>query len=404
MLWTNLFFKYEFDGRKASEFLAFFHELADSFELNRFDNKEPVRHPINWDDLREPGRLLAGAPGDHAGAILLKGARHRFLAVVSWNRLKVLPWSFYLSCKFFEKAGSVEKFVVFVSAIVERFPIVYGWAAPEEDWDAKHWRQDGLSKVKSGTTLEEGLPGIYWMTIFGPTLVDHFGRERLKSLPVHRVVDLGAAGIMILIRKSPSDTELPERLRQDHEIMEILGLEYFFDIGKPHAVTSPIPGVTKLSSDQTSEPSGQGDSSFPEDPAEAFEFQDVRSPDGDPFSSPEALADMLVVYLHTEIDGLEDYSRRSLQLLDDYLQKHPAAEAYSTEHLMMEFIPALGAYLGHVLVKQLSASWDIASPLMRSGVRVGNEVIYPFRHAYRCVYKEGALAQFYDNAANSLTR
>ncbi len=83
MLWVKLFIKHKFNDETAREFLVFFHELAAAFELKRFDVKEPVRRPIDWDDLQKPAQLLAGGPEYDAGAILLKGARHRFLAVIA---------------------------------------------------------------------------------------------------------------------------------------------------------------------------------------------------------------------------------------------------------------------------------------------------------------------------------
>ncbi len=98
-----------------------------------------------------------------------------------------------MSCKFFRTKNSVEKFIQFVVAIARRVSVVYGWAAPQDDWKAKHWLIEGTSESKVGTTLEEGLPGVYWMTIFGPQLVQHFGRARLEGLPVSRVIDLGTA-------------------------------------------------------------------------------------------------------------------------------------------------------------------------------------------------------------------
>ncbi len=109
---------------------------------------------------------------------------------------------------------------------------------------------------------------------------------------------------------------------------------------------------------------------------------------------------MLVVYLHTEIDNLHEYSRASLKSLDDYLRNRPQAGQYSTDHLIKEFIPALGAYLGQVVVKRLSASWASGSPLMRSTVKIRDRRLYPFRHAYRVVYQDQSLVQFYDSAGS----
>jgi hypothetical protein len=47
------------------------------------------------------------------------------------------------------------------------------------------------------------LPGIYWLTFFGPELVSFFGRDRLLALGVHQVLDCGASGIGILLQSSP---------------------------------------------------------------------------------------------------------------------------------------------------------------------------------------------------------
>jgi hypothetical protein len=132
--------------------------------------------------------------------------------------------------------------------------------------------------------------------------------------------------------------------------------------------------------------------------AEAFEYLEVLTTECGRYTDPNYLAEMLRVYLHEEVQNLASYSRQALECLDLYFSQHAQATEYNTDHLMKEFIPALGAYLGQVVVEQLGGKWIVREPLMRSVVVVAERELRPFRHAYQCIYQGVSLTTFYEEA------
>jgi hypothetical protein len=247
---TRLFTRHAFDGReKARELFSLLNEAPEPFRPARYDVGEPVRRAYNPDDLGEPFELLSGAPEHESGGLLLKGAKYQSLAHYSWVEGEVSSWDIYLGSSFFRQVARVESYLAFVGSLCRAFPVLYGAAADEEDWRAKHWLVTplpggGNTETQIRPDLRRCLPGVYWLTHFGPPLVEFFGRSRLARLPVHRVLDLGEAGMTLLLRPSPFQPDLDARLRGDREIIAALASQYFFDIADPTRSCEAIPGVT----------------------------------------------------------------------------------------------------------------------------------------------------------------
>ena len=240
MIWTKLYTPYEFNTeRKAAELFDFMESSGGIFAPTRFGFGEPVRKHYVAGSREEAVNLLCGSPKCTHGAIFLKGASHRSLSVFRWVRSRVSTWEFYLDDEFLSGPEKVQEFINLVTSICNKFPLIFGWVAPDEDWRAKHWQVEyderGRSRGsrKLGTDLENGLPGVYWITIFGPHLTRRFGATSIAELPVHRVLQLREAGTGIVVREFPYEPPLAERLEQDRRIMELLGAQYFFDIRDP---------------------------------------------------------------------------------------------------------------------------------------------------------------------------
>jgi hypothetical protein len=418
MLWAFFFSDYRFDDEaKATALLEYLEEAGGPFAPARYGEHEPARQPYTPEARAEAARLLAGHPRHLGGDLALRGARNLFRAAFRWYVHGPLIWDFEVDDSFFTDAARAEEFADFVGGLCRRFPVLFGGAAPEGDWMAKNWiveyHPDGsLRRTKQvGLNIEGCLPGVYWLTVFGPALVEHFGRRNLERLPTHRVIDLGDAGLLLMLRALPSAPEPPTRLRHDQKIVGALGAEYFFDIGRREKKCRPIKGVTGRAeagetqgeepADAAPEASGAG--SAPDGGAGAdedgFEQQVIVSPDGVPYRHPREMAEATVVYFHADIEGLNDYSEDSLRALDEYFAAHPQTAEYTREHLVNELTPALGAYFGEVLVKQLGGKWVRRKPLLKSVVKVRGREMHPFRAAYRAVFAGERLADVYDSAA-----
>lgn len=135
--------------------------------------------------------------------------------------------------------------------------------------------------------------------------------------------------------------------------------------------------------------------------ADSFLHLDVKDPDGKPISDPEELTPALVTFLHGEVSQVYDYTVESLEALDQYFTAEPPEDSFKAQFLFEEFIPALGAYLGEVLRRQLGGTWIRKSPVLTSTVRVGDREFKVFAEAFDVVYSGKRLADVYRSALAS---
>src|SRR5205807_6118228 len=49
------------------------------------------------------------------------------------------------------------------------------------------------------------LRGLYWANVFGPEYVEMFGREKLTTAPLYRIVELSDGGLLLTLSQSPLD-------------------------------------------------------------------------------------------------------------------------------------------------------------------------------------------------------
>jgi len=384
---------------KAGELLEFFGGKGSPFAPNRYGRSEEAKQKVDRKNMSDPAEILSGAPGAPGGSIFLKGAKFKFQASLQWSRTGISDWYIELDDKFFDEAERTEQFVDFIARLFTKFPAAFGGAAPEEDWKAKHWLIEttkyGEVHRKVGLELGQCLPGIYWLTIVGEMFVEQWGKDKLSQLPVHRVVDLGGKGLLLVVRESPYSGSQTERQRQDKQIADRIGAQFFFDITNPEKKCSGVPSATQLQSseadtediDSDEKKAGQGS---------AFEQQTVLSPEGTPYTDPELLAEAVVVYYHGDLHEVFGYSRSALQALDAHFAHHPPREEFKREFLAADLIPAIGAYLGKVVTRELGGKWLLRDPIMRSTVVSGHTERNPFLDAYSVVMEGNRLVDVYN--------
>jgi hypothetical protein len=392
---VTLHTRHRFDSReKAAELFEFFNESGGPFKPARFGQTERVKGVYDAEKPDEAIDMLA-----RGGGIMLKAKKYRFLLWIMSEPREVSTWHMWVSEKFFDSPKRVEEFVAFIAKFCERFPVLFGSACPKEDWDAKHVLQEGYSTSWAGASLDRCVPGVYWMTVFGPPLVEHFGRGKFEGLPVRRVLDLGAGGLGIVLRETPYEPEKSERLKHDAEIASLLGEEYFFDLTRPKKECKPVPGVTRGAAEVTADADEAG-----AEPGAKFTLEDLKGvtfldATSEPVTDLGELAEMLVVFLQEEVADATDYSRAALEAIDAHFAAHPQTAEYKPEHLNREFLPALGAYFGEVLVRRLKAKWVEREPLPGSTLKIGDTEVSPFEVAYRSVYEGARLSEAFDRLA-----
>lgn len=229
-----------------------FVEAGEPFVPTHFGAFEPLRTPFDPHDLLAPARLLSNRPRD----LFLKRSGPSMQVTLTWDPDDGRPWSWMIrlaSAWLKPAVCGPDRLAHFLLDLCTRFPPVFAYCAPATDLARRHT----LFSPKTGEDLGmrgmllnpgEGLPGVYWLTFFGPELVSFFGKDRLLALDVHHIFDCGASGVGILLQGSPDAGTPASREGLESSVLAALGKEYFFDIveaakSKPAART-PIPRAT----------------------------------------------------------------------------------------------------------------------------------------------------------------
>ncbi len=421
----KLSMRYRFDsGEKAESLLSFLSGEANVFAPVRYDDYEPARKIYDPQDTREPIALLSGAPAHRDGGIALKGAKYKSLVTIGWGTDGHGGMTFSLDQAFFTKKDRTAELMALLTSLCDRYPFIYGYGASIEDWEATHRRRiespDGIvTDIKIQTDYERCLPQVSWLTLFGASLVNHFGRDVLLSLPVAQTFELGNESIGILLTSaSPFASSQDERFALATKVMSRLGNQYFFDSNDVARECAPIPGITPGGPpspdlledlDQSTRLSFSVTDSVPKtaDEFEQREVLDHEGADGEPRVpqiDPEMLAADFVVYLHMDVAEVFEASRTALAALDTYFAGRSPTREYKPEFLLNDFVPRLGAFLGHVFVRQATGEWSVRRPVMTSRVVAGTTEIDPFWLAFRATYDHSSLADAYDRALAAINK
>jgi hypothetical protein len=417
-LWTRQ--KYT-NGTKARELIQLFVDEGGPFAPDRFDAREPVKKRLSTSNLGEAAELLVGT--GQSGWILLKNSKTRAIVSLRWSEVSAAEWLMQLDENLVRTQKQVDSLVSFLTALCKTHPVFFGGGAIDAEWEAKNWliEETVHSKrtVRLGVDVDACLPGIYWLTIFGNEVVQFFGREKLKSLPARRVVDLGDAGLMLLLGDRPTDRRLDQLVQEDQSLIQALGADYFFDIadrdrpcksipsqegslatlGVQAALGStPMPQDTARTQHRASELNiGRYERETVDDPHLAkFENRPVLSVEGDQYEDIEVLAGDVVVYLHDEIPALFEFSRQALVELDNYFLHHPPNQAFKRNFLERQLLPAVGAYFGKVLVRQLGGRWVNRRIIGKTAVSVGRYQVLPFRVAFDVAHRGVSMTAVFD--------
>jgi hypothetical protein len=127
----------------------------------------------------------------------------------------------------------------------------FGFLTTEADMKAKNTREPVLSY--QGLTLDSGIPGLYWINLFGEGLAEWLGiRSFPKELAASR--ELAGGGVLLEFCESPGECRDIEVIQRQRTTIEWLGSEKFFDVRFPsRSATLPdwecIPVPNTFSSD-----------------------------------------------------------------------------------------------------------------------------------------------------------
>ncbi|MBZ4420979.1 hypothetical protein [Myxococcus sp. RHSTA-1-4] len=269
------------------------------------------------------------------------------------------------------------------------------------------------------TSIRDGFDRIYevsWLNVFGPKLVESIGRERVLSTPAHRVEELPHGAVLLVTWPVAADFASDEARQAQARAHAHLRPDLDYDIllrtlRERSAILAPVEPrfpphleslltrvVDRVRISERQRMIAELNAWRPPEPdewlpASAALPSDVKDVD---FvrQQYDDLAEGLVALLHTDVPSVFEASPESLMDVDahfwceDFLRNR--RPGVIDEHLM----PAVGAYLGRVLVKHLGGEWIPRKKLEEAQVRVGNRVWLPFLRAHRYTRSRQALLDF----------
>ena len=324
--------------------------------------------------------------------------------------IKVKPLSF------FGDAERCRKLVEMVRAWASRYPVTHARAHSADDSElagSPHFGRDDETEYRDGF---DKIYEVFWLNVLGPKLVEAVGRERVLSTPAWRVEELPNGCVLLVTWPTASDFASDEarlaqarahvHLRPDLDFNTVLRT-----LRERSAMLAPVephfhPDVAPLLSrvvDSTASHERQRriaelNAWQPPEPEEWLSAEAALKPDvEDPERACEHyryLAEHLVALLHTEVPSAFDATPKSLTDTDFYFWREEFPTSRPRESIEERAVPAIGAYLGEVLVHNLGGQWIPRQKLEEAQVLVGGRVWLPFVRARRSMRSRQALLDY----------
>ncbi|WNG48332.1 hypothetical protein F0U60_32530 [Archangium minus] len=336
--------------------------------------------------------------------------RHPKLNII----LKVKPLSF------FAETDRCRQFMEMVRAWANRYPVTHAWAHSSDDAQLAGSPRFGRDQQ---TSIQDGFDKIYevyWLNVFGPKLVETVGRERMLSTPAHWVEELPNGSVLIMTWPTVADFASKEaRLAQARAHAHLRpDLDYdtvLRTLSERSTLLAPVeprfhPDVAPLlsrvvsfvASHERQRKIAELNLWQPPEPEEWCPAESVLPPDvDDPEGTLEhydTLAEHLVALLHTEAPSVFAAKPESLADVDFFFWREEFPTSRLREAIDEHAVPAIGAYLGEVMVRNLGGRWIPRKKLEETQVLVGNRVWLPFVRARHYMRSRQALLDY------SLTR
>ncbi|HZI12197.1 MAG TPA: hypothetical protein VE153_17570 [Myxococcus sp.] len=316
----------------------------------------------------------------------------------------------------FAEAEPCRRLVDLVRAWAAHYPVTHARASSLAEDQLSNAPYYGRDMNTPGAGVFDKVYEVSWLNVFGPELVETLGRERVLSTPAHLVEELPHGAILLVTWPIAADFACDEarqvqarahaHLRPDldpatllHTLRErsahLAPVEPRFPPELAPLLTRVVDSVpiserqrkiAELNAWRPEEP----DEWLPAEAALPPDVKDVDFVRG----QYDDLAEGLVAILHTDVPSVFEASPASLTDVDAHFWCEDFLRNRRPEVIDEHLMPAVGAYLGEVLVKHLGGQWLPRKKLEEAQVRVGNRVWLPFLRAHRYLRSRQALLDF----------
>jgi hypothetical protein len=291
-------------------------------------------------------------------------------------------------------------------------PVDYGFAHSQADIYL------GSDPHKTKPSAPLGAYEAYWLNVYGKSLVDSLGRQRVLSLPAHSIEPLPCGGVLWLSRPTLADFDSPQARQAQARCLTHLRPEFRFEEVE-HSLLErslafqpldkqfdpDIAGIIELILQRSTDLSSRRkeieryNDFRPPPVSEWLPAHQVQSDVENParkIGFYETMAEGLIAVLHTQVDSVLSQTPGSIIEVDDYVLRERWAEFY--EHMSLDkraqLVPMLGAYLGELLIKHLGGRWVPRNSLLEAAVVVGPRAWLPFVRAHHLIHSPNARLHF----------
>lgn len=267
-LGLHIYSRAVFNTEDQAEPLLEYFLQAGKFAPQYFGGLPPLRKRFIRDNLAEAISLLVNRGGQESmlgttrGEVWMERRKRPRMSTcrIEWIRGPTIPFSkpfYHVDAEYMQKPAHLTAWLDFCWPLLELHDAWFAAICLRREWQDHNclvYRQrelpnwpDGYVRRQSGigTSLREGIPGVYWGTYFGPFYVEWFGQEKFETLPCVEKRELPTGGIFFTTASTPFDWNEPETRAMQRAVMNRLGVEAFFDMqtlrAKMAAMEEPLP-------------------------------------------------------------------------------------------------------------------------------------------------------------------
>ncbi|WNG18263.1 hypothetical protein [Cystobacter fuscus] len=317
---------------------------------------------------------------------------------------------------FFAEAERCHHFVELVRTWASRYPVTYAMAHSTDDRalaGAPNFGRDDETEYRDGF---DKIYEVCWLNVFGPKLVETVGRERMLSTPAHRVEELSNGSVLLVTWPTVADFASKEarlaqarahaHLRPDLDFDAVLRTLHERSVmlapvePRFHPDLAPLLSrvVDRAASYERQRRIAELNAWQPPEPEEWRPTDSALLPDVENLESAlqqySLYAEHLVALLHSKVPSVFKGTPESLTDADFYFWREEFPKSRLREAIDEHAVPAIGAYLGEVLVRNLGGRWIPRQKLEEAQVLVGNRVWLPFLRARRYMTSRQTLLDY----------
>jgi len=203
----------------------------------RFDSVERARQVYDGNDPEAACKIYS-----REGMLFVRGAKESFTAMFMRTNDPLSLWTFWWDVKAMSDKKR-DPWLTWIYGLCRALPPYFGSGCSTEEHDAKHLVVKGSATGAVGVSIAEFrkfLPGLYWLTLFGPEVCEHFGSV-LESLPHTSFVRPATEQLALLLDGPVLPQNMEERLRTEAELSDLLRANYFFDRNRKGIKFAQVP-------------------------------------------------------------------------------------------------------------------------------------------------------------------